>query len=196
MTTMAKNNNNEAIDNDEHKVNKNKEPNMAKTASAKKNKAAATVPTKASAKTRGEDIIGIDTPPRKKQRTVDQAVVYFLTKALKRYMVNHYSKGLKNCIGMVFHNGGVPAKSAQPMISLDQGGNALQVVWKLSERLFTDKQATAQSIPKDSMQYTGYSDTLDRIHQAGVTPTNKYYQGAPQVIALDQECTGNPVTKC
>jgi hypothetical protein len=39
-------------------------------------------------------------------------------------------------------------------------------------------------------------DTLDRIHQAGVTPIDKYYQGAPQVIARDQKCTGNPVTRC
>jgi hypothetical protein len=28
-----------------------------------------------------------------------------------------------------------------------------------------------------------------------VTPINKYYQGAPQVIALNRECTGNLVTK-
>jgi hypothetical protein len=51
-------------------------------------------------------------------------------------------------------------------------------------------------IPKDSTWYNGYVDTLDRIHQAGVTPIDKFYQGAPQVIALDQECTGNPVTNC
>jgi hypothetical protein len=110
-------------------------------------------------------------------------------------MVNQYSKGSKNCIDMVFHEGCMPAKSPQPMISLDQGGKALQVKWKLSECLFTDKQAMAQSIPKDSTQYTGYADALDSIHQARVTPINKYYQGAPQVIALYRECRGNPVTK-
>jgi hypothetical protein len=72
-------------------------------------------------------------------------------------------------------------------MSLDQGGKALQVKWKLSKHLFTDKQAMVQAIPKDSTQYTGYVDTLDRIHQAGVTPVDKFYQGA-------QECMGNPVT--
>jgi hypothetical protein len=60
---------------------------MAKTATAKKNKAAATAPNKASAKMTGEDIINIDTPLRKKQR---------------RYTVNQYSKGSKNCIDMDF----------------------------------------------------------------------------------------------
>jgi hypothetical protein len=81
-------------------------------------------------------------------------------------------------------------------MSLDQGGKALKVKWKLSKHLFTDEQAMAQMIPKDSVQYNGYVDTLDRIHQAGVTPTDKFYQGAPQVIALGWECTGNPVTNC
>jgi hypothetical protein len=81
-------------------------------------------------------------------------------------------------------------------MSLDQGGKALKVKWKLSKHLFTDKQATTQMIPKDSARYHGYMDTLDRIHQARVTPVNKFYEGAPQVIALDQECTGNPVTNC
>jgi hypothetical protein len=49
-------------------------------------------------------------------------------------------------------------------------------------------------IPKDSAWYNGYADTLNRIHQAGVTPVDKFYQGAPQVITLDRECMGNPVT--
>jgi hypothetical protein len=70
-------------------------------------------------------------------------------------------------------------------MSLDQRGKALKVEWKLSEHLFMDKQAKAQMIPKDSARYHGYADTLNRIHQAGVTPVDKYYQGAPQVIALN-----------
>jgi hypothetical protein len=53
----------------------------------------------------------------------------------------------------------------------------------------------AQLIPKDSAAYTGYADTLDHIHQAGVTPIDKCYWRAPQVIALDQKSTGNLVTK-
>jgi hypothetical protein len=97
---------------------------------------------------------------------------------------------------MVFHKGGISSKRAQPVMSLHQGGKALKVEWKLSEHLFTDKQATVQAIPKDSAWHNGYADTLDRIHQAGVFPIDKYYQGAPQVIALNRECTGNPVINC
>jgi hypothetical protein len=128
--------------------------------------------------------------------TADQTAAYFLTKTLKGYMVNYYSKGSKSCINMVFHKGCVPSKRAQPVMSIDQGEKALRVKWKLFKHLFTDEQAMAQAIPKDSMWYTGYPDTLDCTHQAGLTPINKFYQGAPQVITLDRECTGNPVTNC
>ncbi len=79
---------------------------------------------------------------------------------------------------------------------LDQGGKALKVEWKLSKHLFTDKQAMAQAIPKDSTWYNGYADTPDRIHQAGVIPIDKFYRGAPQKIDLNRECTSNPVTSC
>jgi hypothetical protein len=44
------------------------------------------------------------------------------------------------------------------------------------------------------MWYNGYTDTLDCTHQSGVTPADKFYQGAPQVIAVNRKCTGNPVT--
>jgi hypothetical protein len=144
----------------------------------------------------GEEVIDIDTPPKKKQRATDRAAASFLTKTLKGYTVNHYSKGSKNCIDVVFHKGGIPSKRTHPVMSLNQGGKALKVKWKLSKRLFTDKQATVQAIPKDSARYNGYLDTPDRIHQAGVMPINKFYQGAPQRITLDRECTGNPVTNC
>ncbi len=80
------------------------------------------------------------------------------------------------------------------MISLNQEGKALKVKWKLSKRLFTDKQGMAQAIPKDSTWYNGYADTPDRIHQAGVMPIDKFYRGVLQRIALDWECTGNLVT--
>ncbi len=187
-------NNNAINNNDDDKVDENKPPNMAKSAAAKKNKSIATAPKKASAKTTGEDVTNIDNPPRKKQRAADQAGAYSSTKTLKGYTVNQYSKGSKNRINVVFLEGGVPSERAQPVMSLDQGGKALQVKWKLSESLFTDEQVMEQLIPKDSARYTGYADTLDRIHQAGVAPINKFYPGAPQVIALNWECTGNPVT--
>jgi hypothetical protein len=141
-----------------------------------------------------EEVIDMDTPPKLKQRVADQAASYFSTKTLKGYMVNHYSKGSKHCIDVVFHEGGIPSKRAHPVISLNQGGKALKVKWKLSKHLFMDKQVTAHAIPKDSARYNGYADTSVRIHQAEVMPVDKFFQGAPQRIALDQECTGNPIT--
>jgi hypothetical protein len=160
-TTIDDNDDNDNLDNDNtinddyNEGNKNKPPNKAKTAIAKKSKAIATAPKKAGTNMTGEDVINIDTPPRKKQRAANRTAAYFLTKTLKGYTVNHYSKGSKNCIDVVFREGGVPSERAQPMMSLDQGGKALRVKWKLSECLFTDEQATEQSIPKDSARYTG-----------------------------------------
>ncbi len=103
----------------------------------------------------GVEVIDIDNPLKKKQHAADQAAEYILTKTLKGYTVNHYSKGSKNCIDVVFHKGGIPSKRTHPVISIDQGGKALKVEWKLSKHLFTDKQATAQVIPKDSTWYNG-----------------------------------------
>jgi hypothetical protein len=188
--------NSNASKDDNNKENKNVPPNMVKTATTMKTKAAASTPKKAHAKTTGEEVIDIDTPPKKKQCAANQAAAYFSTKTLKGYTVNYYSKGSKNCIGVVFHEAGITSERALPVMSLDQGGKALKVEWKLSKHLFTDKQATAQAIPKDSAWYNGYVDTLDHIHQAGVFPINKYYRGAPQVIALDRECVGDQVTNC
>jgi hypothetical protein len=58
---------------------------MVKTAATKKTKAAASAPKKAGAKTMGEDIIDIDTPPRKKQCAANRAAAYFSIKTLKGY---------------------------------------------------------------------------------------------------------------
>ncbi len=101
----------------------------------------------------GEELIDIDTPPKKKQRAANRATAYFSTKTLKGYTVNHYSKGSKNCIDAVFHEGGIPSERTHPVMSLNQGGKALKVEWKLSKHLFTDEQVTAQAIPKDSARY-------------------------------------------
>jgi hypothetical protein len=111
-------------------------------------------------------------------------------------MVNPYSKGSKNMIDVVFHEGGVPPESGKPVMSLDLGGKALRVKWKASECLYSDKQATAQGITVDTAHYTGYGVTMDSMHQAGVTAIDGYHRGAPQVIHLDQECTGAPKTCC
>ncbi len=64
---------------------------------------------------------------------------------------------------------------------------------KAAKSLYLDKEATAQCIQVYSVHYTEYADTMDCMHQAGVTTINGYHRGAPQVIALDQqECTGTP----
>ncbi len=35
---------------------------------------------------------------------------------------------------------------------------------------------------------------MDRMYQSGVTAIDGYHRGAPQVIPLEQECTGTPKT--
>jgi hypothetical protein len=60
---------------------------------------------------------------------------------------------------VVFHDGGVPVKSEEPNITLDEGGKALRVEWKLPEKLFMAMQAMVQSIPMDSAWYNGYCNT-------------------------------------
>jgi hypothetical protein len=74
---------------DDDEDNEKVTPNMVKTAATKKAKAAAPAPKKAGAKTMGEEVIDIDTPPKKKQHAANQATAYFLTKTLKGYTVNH-----------------------------------------------------------------------------------------------------------
>ena len=107
-----------------------------------------------------EDIIDLNTPPpktkKKKKGIAGWAVEYFSTKTLKGFTVNPYSGGSKNLINVVFHNSGVPSKGEEPVVFLDHGGYAFHVEWKLPEKLFTDLQATAQGIPKDSACFNGY----------------------------------------
>ncbi len=122
-------------------------------------------------------------------------VEYFSTKTPKGFTVNPYSRGSKNHINVVFHNNGVPSKMEEPVVSLDHGGYALRVEWKLPENLFTDLQATAQGIPKDSAQFNGCGHTQDHMQQVGVHPVKRFYRSVPQVLTLNQECMGNPVTK-
>ena len=96
---------------------------------------------------------------------------------------------------MVFHDSGVPSKAEEPVITLDHGGKAPCVEWKLPEKLFTDLQATAQGINEDSARFNGYGHTQDRMQRAGVHPVERFYRSVPQVLTLDQECTGNPIIK-
>jgi hypothetical protein len=178
-------NNGDANDNNatDYKVDKNKPPTMVK---GKKSKAAVTTTKKAGAKTTGDDVVKVDTPPSKKAKhcAAIRVTTYFSMMALKGFTVNPYSRGSKNCINVVFHNGGVPSKSEEPVISLNHGGKALRVKWKrvkwkLPKMLFTDLQATAQRIPKDSARFNGYGHTQDCMHQARVHPIEKYYRLVP-----------------
>ena len=148
------------------------------------------------AKTTGNDPIDVDTPPppKKQKDAAKRAEMYFSTTCKKGYTVNPWSKGTKNYIDVVFHNGGVPDSSEEPNITLDEGGKALRVEWKLPEKLFTAMQATAQSIPVDSARYNGYCNTQDQMKAAGVHPVKKCYRPVPQVVSLEHECTGVPKT--
>jgi hypothetical protein len=125
---------------------------------------------------------------------VDQAASYFLTTTLKGYAISPHSKWSKNMIDVVFHKSGMSPEFGKPVMMLELGGKALQVRLKASECLYLDKQVTSQGIPMDSAHYMGYAEAMDCMHQAKVTAINGYHRGAPQVIHLDQECTGNPKT--
>ena len=147
---------------------------------------------RAAPKMTGEEVVVIDAS--KKQRSGKSVSTYFSTTCKKGYTVNPWSKETKNFIDVVFHDGGVPTKSEEPNITLDEGGKALRVEWKLPEKLFTAVQATAQQIPKDSARYNGYCSTQDHMKAAGVHPVEKCYLSVPQVIHLEHECTGVPDT--
>ena len=64
----------------------------------------------------------------------------------------------------------------------------------MSEKLFSELQASAQGIARDSSRFMGYSDsdTMQELKNAGVVATDGYYRGPPQTIKLDVECTGKP----
>ena len=111
------------------------------------------------------------------------------------FTMNPYAHGSKNKIDIVLHEGGVPSKDAQPQVSLLLGGKALSVQWKMSEKLFSELQASGQGIPRDSSRFMGYSDTMQEMKKAGVVATDGFFRGPPQIIKLGVECTGNPKVK-
>jgi hypothetical protein len=140
---------------------------MAKT-TTKKSKSTSSAK-RGNAKTMGDEPFDVDGPPPKKHKdAANRASKYFSTTNKKGYTVNPWSRGSKNFIDVVFHDGGVPAKSEVPNITLDKGGLALRVEWKLPERLFTATQATMQLILVDSAWYNGYCNTqaAERLQDA------------------------------
>ncbi len=68
----------------------------------------------------------------------------------------------------------------------------LSIQWKAPEKLYTELQATTQKIRRDSSHFMGYSDTMQLMRNNGVTAVEGYHRGAPQIIHLDAECTGDP----
>ena len=64
----------------------------------------------------------------------------------------------------------------------------LSVIWKTSEKIYSDLQG-------NSSCYTGYSDTMQVMVNAGVHVIDGYHRGAPQLIQLGIKCTGNPKIK-
>jgi hypothetical protein len=165
---------------------------MAKTAPKKRGAAAVGKIAAPKKKTTGEETIDLDTPPRKKPHA---AAARYSTEKRGCYTVNPYAHRSKNKIDVVLHEGGVPSKDAQPQVSLLLGGKTLSVQWKTSEKLFSELQASAQGIARDSSRFMGYSDTMQEWKKAGVVATEGYYRGPPQIIKLDVECTGEPKVK-
>jgi hypothetical protein len=86
-------------------------------------------------------------------------------------------------------------KDKQPQVSLLLGGKTLSVQLKTSEKLFSELQASTQSIERDSSRFMGYWDTIQAMAKLGVAAVNGYHRGTPQLINLDVECTGNPKVK-
>jgi hypothetical protein len=165
---------------------------MAKTAPKKRGAAAVGKKAAPKKKTTGEETIDLDTPPRKKPRAA--AARYSIEKR-GCYTVNPYAHRSKNKIDIVLHEGGVPSKDAQPQVSLLLGGKTLSVQWKTSEKLFSELQASAQGIARDSSRFMEYSNTMQELNNGGVVATEGYYRGPPQIIKLDVECTGEPKVK-
>ncbi len=81
--------NNNAINNN-YWQQQEQAPQHGKDCRHTKTKATASAPKKAGTKMTGEDV-----------RVTNRAAAYFLTKTLKGYLINHYSKGSKNYIDVV-----------------------------------------------------------------------------------------------
>jgi hypothetical protein len=186
---------------DEDSTDANDDPDdlfpMAKMAPKKRGAAAGgrkAAPKKsAGRKTTGEETIDLETPPRKKKPRAP-AARYSIEKR-GCYTVNPYTHRSKNKIDVVLHEGGMPSKDAQPQVSLLLGGKTLSVQWKTSEKLFSELQASAHGIARDSSRFMEYSNTMQELNNGGVVATEGYYRGPPQIIKLDVECTGEPKVK-
>ena len=165
---------------------------MAKMAPKKRGAAAGGKKAAPKKKTTGEETIDLDTPPRKKPHV---PAARYSTEKRGCYTVNPYAHSSKNKIDVVLHEGGVPSKDAQPQVSLLLGGKTLSVQWKMSEKLFSELQASAQGFVRDSFCFMGYSNTTQELKKAGVVGTEGYYRGPPQIIKLNVECTGEPKVK-
>jgi hypothetical protein len=118
--------------------------------------------------------------------------LHYSVNTTQGFTVNHYVKGSKNKIDIVLHKSGVPPNDAQPHITLLNGGMMLSIQWKAPKKIYNKIQATAQKIRRESSHFMGYSNTIQLMRNNGVTAVEGYHRGAPQIIHLDIECTGNP----
>ncbi len=138
------------------------------------------------------DAINLDTPLRKKLHATATALRYSINTTCG-FIINIYTKGSKNKINIVLHEGSVPPKDAQPHNTLLPGGMMLNVQWKAPEKLYTEQQATTQKIKRNSSLFMGYSNTMQLMRNNGVAPLEGNHRGAPQIIHLD--VTGDPKVK-
>jgi hypothetical protein len=145
-------------------------------------------------KTTGMDAININTPLRKKPHATTTASRYSIN-IMCRLTINPYTKGSKNKVDIIPHEGSVPPNNAQPHVTLLSGGMTLSIQWKAPEKLYTKQQATTQKIRRESAHFMGYSNTMQLMRNNGVTPMEGYHRGAPQIIHLDVKCTGDPKVK-
>ena len=74
--------------------------------------------------------------------------------------------------------------------SFSLGGKSVEIKWKLPESHFTNEQAEVQAIDPSFARYNAYADTMDKLYPTGNQPVSGFFQGAPQVVKLDVECTG------
>jgi nicotinate-nucleotide pyrophosphorylase len=134
-------------------------------------------------------------PPKKAKGTSTTTPKSYNILATKPYTVNQFPSDDHDKIHLVLHEGGLPGKSAQPIVTLQGDGMHVHITWKVKQQLFTDLQAIAQGISTDSAQFASYNNNMQIMKKDGVTPTDGYITGEPQIVRLQVKCVGFPLLK-
>ena len=166
---------------------------MAPTATKKTTKTT----TSSKAGRKSDSSLDLTSPPPKKAKgssTTTPKKSYNIS-ATKPYTVNQFPSDDHDKIHLVLHEGGLPGKSAQPIVTLQGDGMHVHITWKVKQQLFSDLQATAQGISKDSAQFASYNNNMQIMKRDGVTATDGYITGEPQVVRLQVKCVGFPLLK-